>query len=70
MIPATWDNVCQVIRDPDGGDDLHGIADALGQDPVELAATLAEMEDKGLLYRWPDRGVTRFGVCREGRRAA
>lgn len=70
MIPPTWDNVCHVIRAPDAGDDLHGIAYELGQDPTELAVVLAEMEDKALLYRWHDNGVTRYGVCRERRRAA
>ncbi len=69
MIPPTWANVCEVIREPAGADDLHGIAAVLGQDADPLAELLQEMVDKGLLYRWADNGVTRYGVCRE-RRAA
>ncbi|MER7280438.1 hypothetical protein ABT369_38975 [Dactylosporangium sp. NPDC000244] len=65
MIQPTWDNVCTVIRD--GDDDLYAIADALGQHPGDLDEKLAEMVDKGLLYRWPDNGVTRYGICRERR---
>lgn len=68
MIPPTWGNVCQVIGDGDG--DLDGIAYALGLDRSEVGETLQEMVDKALLFRWSDNGVTRYGVCRDGRGAA
>lgn len=68
MIPPTWGNICEIIRDPEGGDDLYGIAAALGLDVRDLGETLQEMVDKGLLYRWSD-GVTRYGVCREKKAA-
>lgn len=68
MIPATWSNVTDVIRT--GDDDLYSIAVALDQSADLLTEVLAEMTDGVLLYRWNDNGVTRYGVCREGRRAA
>ena len=66
MIPPTWANVTEVIRD--GADDLYEIADALGQDHRELGETLQEMVDNALLNRWNDNGVTRYSVPREPKR--
>lgn len=68
MITPTFGNVSIVIED--GADDLHGIADVLGLHAPDLDVKLAKMVDGGLLYRWPDNGVTRYGICQEKRRVA
>ncbi len=65
---VTWSNVIDVIRT--GDDDLYSIAVALDCDVEVVKERLAEMEDKGLLYRRNVGGVTRYRVPREKRRPA
>lgn len=64
----TRDNIIHAIGT--GDDDPYSIAAALDCSVEVVSKQLTDMAGNGLLYRWSDNGVTRYGVCREERRAA